>query len=318
MRHLDDVPEVGRVIGMARSPFDAAEAGWQKAEYRQGDILDRASVDELVAGADVVVHLAFIIFGDHEETHQVNLEGTRNVFDATVAAGVPRLVYTSSVAAYGFHPDNPQPLTEDVEARGSDELYYSAQKAELEQVLAQALAGSETQAYVFRPCIVAGHDALAFTEALINALQLGGRFSFLQRALEELPILAPVIPDPGLPMQLVHHDDVAAALGAAIAGRGEPGVYNLAGEGSVSMREVARELGWYTAPVPQVAVSAVAEAVNRIPFMPAQAAWINAGRVPTLMDAAKARTKLGWSPQHDSAETMHETIEASRGAGILR
>ncbi len=318
MRRLDDTPEVGRVIGMARSPFDPAGAGWEKTEYRQGDILDRGSVEALVAGADVVIHLAFIIFGDHEETHRVNLEGTRNVFEATVSAGVPRLVYTSSVAAYGFHPDNPQPLTEDVEARGSEELYYSAQKAELEQVLADTLKGSDTDAYVFRPCIVAGTDALAFTEALLSALQLGGRFPFLQRALDELPILAPVLPDPGLPIQLVHHDDVAAALAAAVAARGEPGVYNLAADGTVSIREVARELGWYSAPVPHVAVSALAEAVNRIPLLPAQASWINAGRVPTLMDTSKARSKLGWSPQHDTAETMRETIRASRGAGLLR
>src|SRR5215212_9982067 len=107
---------VERVIGMARRPFDPAAEGWTKASYRQGNILERESVAALVAGADVVVHLAFVIFGDHEETHRVNLEGTRNVFEETARAAVPRLVYTSSVAAYGFHPDNPQPLTEEVEA----------------------------------------------------------------------------------------------------------------------------------------------------------------------------------------------------------
>ena len=48
-----------------------------------------------------------------------------------------RLVYTSSVAAYGFHRDNPQPLTEDVPARGSDSHYYSAQKAEVEALLGE-------------------------------------------------------------------------------------------------------------------------------------------------------------------------------------
>ena len=68
-----------------------------------------------------------------------------------------RLVYTSSVAAYGFHADNPQPLTEDVQPRGSDGFYYSAQKAELEQALYECFDGEE--AYVLRPCIVAGPDA---------------------------------------------------------------------------------------------------------------------------------------------------------------
>ena len=95
-------------------------------------MLDRSTVDELVADADVVVHLAFIIFGDREETRNVNLEGTRNVFEACVAAGTRRLVYTSSIAAYGFHPDTPEVVTEDDMPRGTEEFYYSAQKAELE------------------------------------------------------------------------------------------------------------------------------------------------------------------------------------------
>src|SRR5204862_7160656 len=99
---LERVDEVERIVGMARRPFDPAEHGWQRAEYRQGDILDRGSLAGLVDGADVVIHLAFVIFGGREETHRVNLEGSRNVFEATAASTARRLVYTSSVAAYGF------------------------------------------------------------------------------------------------------------------------------------------------------------------------------------------------------------------------
>ena len=120
-------------------------------------------------GADVAVHLAFAIFGDREETRRVNLEGSRNVFEAAIAAGVKRLVYASSVAAYGFHPDNPQPLTEEVPARGSESFYYSAQKAELEATLDELLAGSEVDAYVFRPCIVAGPRATMLIDAVGRA-----------------------------------------------------------------------------------------------------------------------------------------------------
>ena len=80
------------------------------------------SVDGLVAGADVVVHLAFIIFGGHDETRAINLEGSRNVFEAAARRRARRLVYTSSVAAYGFHDDNPQPLTEEIEPRGTERL----------------------------------------------------------------------------------------------------------------------------------------------------------------------------------------------------
>jgi UDP-glucose 4-epimerase len=318
MRALEGTPAVERVIGMARSPFDPAEAGLDKAEYRQGDILDPDAVGELVEGADVVVHLAFIIFGGREETREVNLRGTRNVFEATARAGVPRLVYTSSVAAYGFHADNPQPLTEEVEPRGSEELYYSAQKAELEGLVRDALDSAETDSYVFRPCIVAGPDALAVIDTLVGQLELGGRLSFLRRALEDLPVLAPVLPDPGVPFQIVHHDDVADALVAAIVGRGEPGVYNLAGEGELRVRDFARAMGWYSVSVPAGAVGVVAEAIGRVPFLPPEVSWISTVRVPVLMDTAKARRELGWIPSHDAADTLMETVEASRREGMLR
>ena len=106
-------------------------------------MLDRGAVDELVAGADVVVHLAFIILGGarRDAQHQPRGLAQRLRGDARLDAG-RRLVYTSSVAAYGFHEDNPERLTEDVPPRGTEGHYYSAQKAELEGVLGEMLAAS--------------------------------------------------------------------------------------------------------------------------------------------------------------------------------
>src|ERR687896_272921 len=218
LRALDEEPAVERVLGMARRPFDPASMGLQKTEYRQGDVLDRGRVDAFAAEADVLVHLAFIILGGREETRSINLEGSRNVFEA--ARDVKRLVYTSSVAAYGFHADNPQPLTEDVPTRGTDAHYYSAQKAELEETLRAALDGTDVETYVFRPCIVAGGDAPA-------------------------------------------------------------------------------------------------EAVGRLPFMPAQASWINAMRVPVVMDTSRARRELGWEPRYDTVATLNDTVAHARERGLL-
>ena len=317
LRALDREAGIKKVIGMARRPFDPGELGLEKTEYRQGDILDRDSVAALVADADVVVHLAFIIFGGHDETRSVNLEGTRNVFETALEAGVERLVYTSSVAAYGFHEDNPQPLTEEVAARGSADFYYSAQKAELERALFEVAAGSEAQLYVYRPCIVAGPEALAMVEVMLEQLQAGGRLPAVTKFLEAMPLLRPVLPDHGIPLQLVHHDDVASALVAGITGRGEPGIYNLAGDGTITMSEVADALDWYSVPVPAVAIDAFSEVVKRLPFAPAQWQWVNAARVPVLMDTARARDRLDWQPQHDARTTLEQTIAAARAEGLF-
>src|SRR3954451_14599360 len=317
LRQLEEAPEVDRVIGMARRPFDPGEFGLTKTEYRQGDILDEESLSGLTEGADVLVHLAFIILGGRDETHRINLEGTRNVFQAATSGDVKRFVYTSSVAAYGFHDDNPQPLTEEVPPKGTDEFYYSAQKAELERELHKMVDGSDVEAYVFRPCVVAGEDALTLVEAMTEQMQLGGRLPQITKFLETVPFLAPVLPDPGNPFQLVHHDDVAEALVAAIGGRGEPGIYNLAGDGTISFGQLASALGWYSVPVPGFAVDMTAEFVSHVPFAPAEFQWINAARVPVVMDTSKAREKLGWEPAYDTESTLADTVAGAREEGLI-
>ena len=318
LRSLERSREVGQVRAMARRSFDPAAEGLRNTEYRQGDVLDRAAVERLVDGADVVVHLAFLILGGLDDTRRVNLEGSRNVFEATAGAGAQRLVYASSVAAYGFHADNPPMLTEDIPARGTERHYYSSQKAALEQVLSQVLDGTKTDAYVFRPCVVAGPDALALLEA-IPYVQISGRMpAAARRVLELMPALKPVLPDPGVEFQLVHHDDVATALRAAVLGRGSPGVYNLAGSGTLTMSDLAEVLGWYSVPLPEVALKAAAELVADVPFMPAQAQWIEAIRRPVLMDTSKARRELRWRPRHDARETLREMVDAARTERLIR
>jgi UDP-glucose 4-epimerase len=315
---LERSPEVSAILGMARRPFDPSVWSWKKVAYKQGDVLDPDAVAALVRDADVVVHLAFMIMGGAEESREVNLVGSRNVFEAAVTAGAKRLVYASSVAAYGFHRDNPQPLTEDVPARGTATHYYSAQKAEVEALLAATLAGAATDAYVFRPCIVAGPQAPLLIDSLPYT-QISERLPGpVLSLLEGVPILKPVLPDPGVPFQLVHHDDVASAMRAAALGRGAPGVYNLAGAGQLTIKLLAEELGWYSIPVPELAVDAVADIVGRLGFLPAQAQWIAAFREPVIMSASKARRELGWRPRHDALQTLRETISATRLDPLIR
>jgi UDP-glucose 4-epimerase len=304
---LEQHPEVERVVGMARRPFDPAAHGWTKAEYRQGDILDCDAVDALVADADIVVHLAFIIMGTRDESARVNLAGTRNVFEATVAsARARRLVYTSSVAAYGYHSDNPVPITEEVPPRGSPEHYYSEQKAACEAALAEITAGTPLEVYILRPCIVAGPKAPALAEAMPwNRLP-----GVVRRVSEALPLLKPPFPDPGTPLQLVHHDDVASAIALAATTSAPPGAYNLAGDGLLSMSDVGRALGARPVRVPLAAAKATSEVIARLPFVPSALEWLHAGRTSTVMDTSKAKSQLGWTPNYTSAETLSGLAEA--------
>lgn len=305
---LEDHPDVEAIVGMARRPFDPQAERWTKTTYRQGDILDRDAVEALVADVDVVVHLAFIIMGTRAESARVNLAGTRNVFEATVAAARPRrLVYTSSVAAYGYHADNPVPITEDVPPRGSAEHYYSEQKAACEAALAEITAGSDLEVYVLRPCIVAGPNA----PALADAMPWNKLPGPIRRISQALPVLRP-FPDPGTPLQLVHHDDVAAAIAlAATTHTAPPGAYNIAGDGVVSMSEVGEAFGALPIKVPRAAAVVTSEVLSVLPFVPSALEWLHAGRTSVVMDTAKAKSELGWRPRYTSKETL-DTLASTR------
>mgnify|MGYP006191883133 FL=1 len=142
MPQLQADDRVDRVVGVARRPFDPAGEGWTKMEYRQGDVRDQSALADAFEGADVVVHLAFVIVGgNRERTRAVNVEGTLNAFRAAAEAGARRFVYASSVAAYGFHRDNPVGMREDWPTRPADRLFYAQEKAELEHLLQAESAG---------------------------------------------------------------------------------------------------------------------------------------------------------------------------------
>jgi nucleoside-diphosphate-sugar epimerase len=308
---LEQRPEVERILGMARREFDAAAQGWTKTEYRRGDVLDRGAVDALVAEADVVVHLAYLIMGSREESRRINLSGTRNVFEATVAAARPhRLVYTSSVAAYGYHPDNPTPLTEDVPPRGSPEHYYSEQKAECEALLAEITGGTDLDVFVLRPSIVSGPRAPLLASSMPWRQMLDAVPAVLREPLAAVQSLLPLLPDPGVGVQLVHHDDVADAVALAAVGAGPPGPYNLGGDGSVSLAEVAKATGTRSVRVPHAAARTASAVLAKLPLVPAAAEWIHTARAPMIMDTSRARHRLGWAPRYTSAQTLQALADS--------
>jgi len=220
-------------------------------------------------------------------------------------------VYTSSLAAYGYHADNPVPLTEDVPARGSPEHYYSAQKAACEALLAEVTADAELEVYVLRPCIVAGPEATLLVRSLPWRRAAERLPNAARRVLSRAPGL-PVLPDPGVRFQLIHHDDVATAVCAAVVGNGPPGAYNLAGDGEITMSEFARALGGYAIPVPGALVGLASRLVERLPFLPAEMEWVHTARHPMLMDTTKARRELGWAPASTAHETLTAMVDAER------
>src|SRR5215213_2057591 len=190
---LQSEQRVRRIVGIARRPFDPREHGWTKMEYRQGDVRDPDALQDAFAGADVVVHLAFMITGNaaRETIRAINVEGTLNTFTAAAAAGVRRFVYASSVAAYGFHRDNPIGMTEEWPVRPAARLFYAQEKAELEQLLNTAAQEHPAlELYLLRPPIVLGPHTVGAKDLLPGPLAPIGRR--LGGLLGRMPVPLPV------------------------------------------------------------------------------------------------------------------------------
>jgi nucleoside-diphosphate-sugar epimerase len=308
-------PRIAHVVGIARRPFDPADHGWNKMAYRRGDVRDPAGLQRAFRGADVVVHLAFLIAGTATRAtlRATNVEGTLNAVRAAAAAGATRFVFASSVAAYGFHSDNPVGMTEDWPVRPAARLFYAQEKAELEHLLDEETGRhAGLSVYLLRPSIVLGPHAVGAKDPLPGPL--AALLRRLAGGVSRLPVRLPA-PVPRLPVQFVHEEDVGQALLQCIVGAGPPGAYNIAGDGVLSATGVVRELGLAPVPVPgglaRVPARAVA-ALAGLPFIPPAAAWAEVLTHPAIMDTTKAKRELGWSPRYSGLEALRATLGAGR------
>ena len=299
---------IARIIGIARRPFDPAAYGWTKMEYRRGDVRDPDALQEAFGQADVVVHLAFMITGvaSPEDIRAVNVDGTLNTFRAAAAAGARRFVYASSVAAYGFHPDNPVGMTEDWAVRPAARLFYAQQKAELEHLLQAESAGfPELALYLLRPSIVLGPHTVGAKNLLPGPLASVARQ--LSKGVGPVPV--PVLV-PDLQVQFVHEDDVGRAFLQCVVGAGPPGPYNIAADGIVSAADIAREFGLLPLSFPAGPVQAAARVIAGLPFLPPAAAWVEAASHPAIMDTTRAKQELGWKPRFTALEALRATLHS--------
>ncbi|KAA1428655.1 NAD-dependent epimerase/dehydratase family protein [Nocardioides antri] len=302
---LEQDDRVSRVIGIARRPFDPQERGWKKMDYRRGDVRDPEALREAFDGVDVVVHLAFLIIsGGRETTRAINVEGTLNAYRAAAQAGARRFVYASSIAAYGFHRDNPVGIPEDWPTRPADRLFYAQEKAELEHLLEDAAAAHpDTELYLLRPPIVLGPDAVGAKVQLPRLVrEVAGT---VLKGARRLPGVPTLVPD--LPVQLIHQDDVASAVHLCILGAGPAGAYNIAADDVLSLVDVARELGLRALPVPRRPVSAAARTLSKLP-LPSAGQWVEALSHPAIMDTTKAKEELGWTPRYSARQSLRATF----------
>jgi UDP-glucose 4-epimerase len=301
-------PAVTEIVGLARRrpALSFPRTTWVTAD------VTTAPLAELFAGADAVVHLAWLIQPSRDErvTYAVNVEGSRRVFEAAAAAGVRTLVHASSVGAYSPGPKD-RPVDESWPTDGIASSFYSRHKAAAERALdAVAAAHPELRVVRLRPALIFKREAASGIRRLFAGPLLP---SPLVR-----PELLPLLPLPaGLVVQAVHADDVADAYRRAVTDERAQGAYNVAADPVLDATALGRALGARPLPVPPRLVRAAATLTWRARLQPTPAGWLDMGMAVPVLDAGRVRRELGWAPQKRADEALLELLEGMRsGAGL--
>lgn len=292
-------PRVDHIVGVARRE---PAVDIPKVEWRTADV-SRDPIDEVVEGADAVVHLAWAIQPSHDERllHRVNVMGSARIFAACVRNAVPSIVYASSVGTYapapaGVRVDESWPNT------GVATSQYSRDKAGVEYLLDRVEADHpETRIVRLRKALVFERTGASEIKRLflgpLAPIRLIGRHGL------------PIVPsDDRLSFQVVHSADAAEAYRLAIVGDAR-GPFNIATTPIVTPDRLGEILGATPRRINPRLLHVAARVSHRLRLQPAEPGWVDLAVSAPLMDTTAARTMLGWTPTMSSTDTLRELLD---------
>lgn len=302
-------PRATSVLGLSRRGPGARAARDGGVEWAQADVTDTDLVP-LLRGADAVIHLAWLFQPTHRPavTWDSNVVGTTRVLDAVADAGVPALVVASSVGAYSPGPKD-RAVDESWPTHGWPGAAYSREKAYVERLLdAFEARRPQTRVVRIRPGFVFERQSAAQQRRLFAGPLLPGRLA--------RPGRVPVVPDlPGLRFQALHSADAGQAFALAALGDAR-GAFNIAAEPVIDPAVLADLLDARTVRLPARGVRAVLAAAWNLHLVPASPGLFDLALQVPIMDTARARDELGWTPRHTARDAMAAFLEGLRtGAG---
>jgi nucleoside-diphosphate-sugar epimerase len=300
--------DIQEIVAVARRPPERAYA---RTAFESADIT-RSDLVPILRGADAVVHLAWLIQPGRDEsvTHRVNVIGTERVFAAAVEAGVPALVYASSVGAYSPGPKDRR-VDESWPTEGIRTSFYARHKAAVERLL-DRLEQDQPQLRVvrLRPGLIFKREAATEIRRLFAGPLLPGA---LVR-----PQLIPVVPDlDRLRFQVVHSLDVGDAYRRAILNHDARGAFNLAADPVIGPAELGQILHARPVRLPARLLRAGAAATYALRLQPTEPGWLDMGLAVPLMDSGRARRELGWTPQWRATDTLADLLAGMRSGSDL-
>jgi UDP-glucose 4-epimerase len=283
-----------------------AKTTWAEADVTSSDLVPH------FRGADAVVHLAWLIQPSRDlgALAATNVDGSARVFRAVAEAGVPALVYASSVGAYSPGPKD-RAVDESWPTEGIPTSFYARHKAEVERMLDDfEREHPDVRVVRMRPALIFKREAASEIRRLFAGPFLPT--ALLRRSL--IPLLPAV---EGLRFQAVHSLDVGEAYRLAVTSDVR-GAFNLAADPVLDMAVLGRLLGARVVKVPVGTLRGVVSASWRLRLQPTPPGWIDMALAVPIMDAQRARTELGWTPRRTATEAFMELLDGMREKAGLR
>src|SRR4051812_39408076 len=307
---LADEERVDEIVGIARR---APKAAFPKVSWRTTDISDpNTDLAGLMRGADCVVHLAWLIQPSHDEsvTHATNVEGSQRLFDAVARAGVPSLVYASSVGAYAPGPKD-RAVDESWPTTGISSSFYARHKAAVERI-PDSFESAHPEGRVVRL-----RPGLIFKRAAATEVRRLFAGPLLPSALVRRELI-PIVPrHPRLVFQAVHSLDVGQAYRLAIVRDDARGAYNVAADPVLDPDVLARLLHARQVPVPPGLLRAAADLAWRLRLQPTPKGWVDMALGVPIMSTERIRHELGWTPRRTSSDALLDLLAGFRdGSGV--
>jgi UDP-glucose 4-epimerase len=285
---IDVRPPAGRISGV-----EYAEADVRTADF---GALFRSH------GTDLVVHLAAIVTPgpatSRELEFAVDVGGTRNILDGCAASSVRKIVYTSSGAAYGYHADSPSVLRETDALRGNPEFAYSNHKRIVEEMLAASRRQHPGLAQlIFRPGTILGSDAHnQITDMFDRSFVVGVRGA-------------------ATPFVIIWDQDVVGAIVRGIH-RGGTGIYNLAGDGTITLAEIAGLLEKPFVALPATVLKRILGVLHRFGLTQYGPEQVNFLRYRPVLDNRRLKQEFGYVPRKSTRETFELFLKSRAHRGM--
>lgn len=268
-------------------------------EYETFDIRDKALSEILERHAvDTVVHLAAVVSAgrnpDRELKHSIDVGGTSNVLESSLAASVGKVIISSSGAAYGYHADNPEWLTEDHPIRGNAEFAYSDHKRQIEEMLAEwRREHPELRQLIFRPGTILGATTSnQITDLFDRPVIIGLR-------------------DAATPFVFIWDNDVVAILRRGIL-TDRTGIYNVAGDGVMTMAEIANRLGKRYVTLPVWLVRGALRALRTVKLTQYGPEQVDFLRYRPVLDNRRLKDQFGYMPRKTTREAFEAFVAGRR------